>query len=77
MNLKRFFVECVDGFYNINCSGICGSCVNGEICEKHEGHCVNGCKTHYKEPLCKGIFINNIFKLIFNKNMHFSNRSKL
>lgn len=43
LNLKRFFVECVDGFYNINCSGICGSCVNGEICEKHEGHCVNGC----------------------------------
>lgn len=50
--LKYFFVECVDGFYNINCSGICGFCVNGEVCEKYEGYCLNGCKINYREFLC-------------------------
>lgn len=49
------FVECADGFYNKNCSGICGACVNDEVCEKTNGICENGCKTNFQGPLCQGI----------------------
>lgn len=49
------FVECADGFYNKNCSGICGVCVNDEVCEKTNGICENGCKTNFQGPLCQGI----------------------
>lgn len=46
--------ECLDGFYNTQCSGVCGSCVNGDVCEKIGGHCVNGCMENYQGPLCRG-----------------------
>lgn len=47
-----FFVECVDRFYNSNCSGICGFCINDEICDKYNGLCLNGCLEYYKELFC-------------------------
>lgn len=53
-------LECVDGFYNRGCSGTCGSCVNGQFCEKIYGHCTNGCKANYQQPMCKGIWSNVI-----------------
>lgn len=46
--------ECLDGFYNTQCSGVCGFCVNGDVCEKIGGHCVNGCMENYQGPLCRG-----------------------
>lgn len=46
--------ECLDGFYNTQCSGVCGSCVNGDVCEKIGGHCVNGCMENYQGALCRG-----------------------
>lgn len=52
----EIFVECLDGFYNKQCSGVCGSCLLGNICDKIDGHCANGCSTNYQEPLCQGIF---------------------
>eukprot|EP00105_Crassostrea_gigas_P029092 XP_011450924.1 PREDICTED: multiple epidermal growth factor-like domains protein 10 isoform X2 [Crassostrea gigas] len=48
-----FCEECLDGFYNTQCSGVCGSCVNGDVCEKIGGHCVNGCMENYQGPLCR------------------------
>lgn len=51
-----YVLECVDGFYDKNCSGICGFCVNDEVCEKVSGHCLNGCTTDFKEPMCQGIW---------------------
>lgn len=50
--------ECVDGFYNTQCSGVCGACINGDVCEKVEGHCISGCMPNYQEPLCEGIYLN-------------------
>lgn len=47
-------VECVGGFYNRTCTGICGHCVNGEFCNQNNGYCVNGCSNHFLYPLCQG-----------------------
>lgn len=56
-----FFAECADRFYNSNCSGICGFCINDKICNKYNGSCPNGCLEHYKEPFCQGILIRCIY----------------
>lgn len=55
MLFKKKNLECADGYFNKDCSGTCGYCVNGEVCEKSEGRCLNGCTTNYQQPLCKGI----------------------
>lgn len=47
-------VECAGGFYNHTCTGVCGHCVNGELCNKNTGHCVSGCSKHFRYPLCQG-----------------------
>lgn len=46
--------ECVGGFYNGTCTGVCGHCVNGEFCNQNNGYCVNGCSNHFLNPLCHG-----------------------
>lgn len=51
---KIFFSECEDRFYNSNCSAECGKCLNDEICNKMNGHCVKGCQPYFKFPLCQG-----------------------
>lgn len=56
----KIILECADGYFNKDCSGTCGNCVNGEVCEKNEGRCLNGCMTNYQQPLCKGMKINKI-----------------
>ncbi|XP_061180611.1 uncharacterized protein LOC133189226 [Saccostrea echinata] len=43
--------ECIDGFYDQDCSTKCGEC-RSKICDKRNGSCLNGCKTNWKEPLC-------------------------
>lgn len=50
-----FLTECEDGNYNSACSGTCGHCLNGTICNKDTGHCLTGCMDHSKYPLCQGI----------------------
>lgn len=47
-------VECAGGFYNGTCTGVCGHCVNGEVCLQNNGYCVNGCSNHFFMPLCQG-----------------------
>lgn len=47
-------VECVGGFYNGTCIGVCGHCVNGEYCLQTNGYCANGCSNHFLFPLCQG-----------------------
>ncbi|XP_065939059.1 laminin subunit beta-1 [Magallana gigas] len=49
----QFCEDCIDGFYNRNCSGRCGSCVNDGVCDKISGHCTNGCQANYLQPLCQ------------------------
>lgn len=48
------FLECVDGYYDNMCRSVCGQCMHGEICDKYNGTCVNGCKPNFKTPFCKG-----------------------
>lgn len=55
--LNNTVTECLDGFYNTQCSGVCGACVNGDVCEEVRGHCKNGCMQNYQEPLCQGIYL--------------------
>lgn len=43
----NLFVECLDGFYNECCIGVCGFCVGGEVCEKNRGYCLSGCRINY------------------------------
>lgn len=49
------FLVCKDGFYNSNCSGECGKCLNETVCNKFSGTCVIGCKFNFRPPLCQGI----------------------
>lgn len=50
---QRFFLECVDGFYNMNCSAKCGSCLSG-VCNKLSGACDKGCQHNFYAPMCQG-----------------------
>lgn len=47
-------LECDDGFYNANCTALCGLCANDQHCDKRTGACINGCKQNFKLPLCQG-----------------------
>lgn len=33
---------------------VCGQCMHGEICDKYNGTCANGCKPNFKTTFCKG-----------------------
>lgn len=48
------FIECVGGFYNRTCTGVCGHCVNGEACLPATGYCAHGCSNNFRHPLCQG-----------------------
>ena len=50
---------CENGYYGNNCSQHCGNCLNGGFCDKLTGFCGNGCKPHFKRPLCQGNVIQN------------------
>lgn len=52
-------LECDDGFYNANCTALCGLCANDQHCDKRTGACINGCKQNFKLPLCQGNFFMN------------------
>lgn len=54
LNINTLFLECADGFYNSNCTGPCGHCINDTTCKKDNGYCVGGCRKNYVYPLCKG-----------------------
>lgn len=71
------FAECADRFYNINCSGICGFCINDEICDKNNGSCPNGCLEHFKDPLCQGISINKVYFIYLDVNLFFDLKKKI
>lgn len=47
-------IECVGGFYNRTCTGVCGHCVNGKPCLPDIGHCANGCINYFLDPFCQG-----------------------
>lgn len=64
-NQINLFPDCIDGFYNRNCSGRCGSCVNDGVCDKISGHCTNGCQANYLQSLCQGIWIHIIYSLVW------------
>lgn len=53
---SNFIEECMDGFYNSSCNGVCGQCVNGSACKKDTGHCTN-CSSNFIHPFCKGILL--------------------
>lgn len=65
-------VECADGFYNLTCSGVCGHCVNGEICLQNNGYCANGCSNHFLYPLCQGntFFFNILLQKAYCETMN-------
>lgn len=46
---------CENGFYNANCTGRCGHCQNGQVCDKESGNCLNGCSSNFQKPLCQGV----------------------
>lgn len=48
---------CQDGFYNASCTAECGHCLHGEVCDKQDGTCMNGCSSNFLPPLCQGISI--------------------
>lgn len=50
------FLECVDGYYNVSCTGKCGHCLYEELCNKVNGHCPSGCTPNFQAPLCQGKF---------------------
>lgn len=51
-----YFLECVNGFYNASCTGICGQCISAQLCDKVNGYCPNGCTSNFQAPLCQGKF---------------------
>lgn len=61
-------VECVGGFYNRTCTGVCGHCVNGEFCNQNNGYCVNGCINHFLHPLCQGNTSSFVNMYVFSIN---------
>lgn len=65
-------VECVDGFYNRTCTGVCGHCVNGEFCNQNNGYCANGCSNHFLYPLCQGntSFFNFLQPIAYCENVN-------
>ncbi|XP_061180534.1 multiple epidermal growth factor-like domains protein 10 [Saccostrea echinata] len=44
--------ECVDGFYDKDCSRKCGNCLEG-VCDKTNGTCMSGCSANWQKPLCQ------------------------
>lgn len=50
------FSECEDNFYGDLCKYRCGHCKNGEICDKNNGNCHQGCIPYYQQPKCEGIY---------------------
>lgn len=51
--LHSFVTECDDGTYGFDCVNNCSShCLNNSSCEKHNGHCKNGCNPGYTNLLC-------------------------
>lgn len=59
-------------FYNATCTALCGNCANQQLCDKRTGACLNGCRQHFKRPLCQGNFLLILQRLReFNGRGHF------
>ena len=43
--------ECSDGNYGLECSQTC-HCASPDVCDKHTGHCPNGCLAGYIGDNC-------------------------
>lgn len=56
IHIAILFLECEGGYYDNICRSVCGQCINGEMCDKYNGTCVNGCEPNFKTPLCQGIY---------------------
>lgn len=59
---------CENGFYNANCSGICGHCKNKQACDKESGNCFNGCSSNFQKPLCQGMYFTQL-SLVNNRSV--------
>ena len=45
-------VECLDGFYGMDCNDQCGHCVHKEMCDNRNGSCYNGCEPYFDGARC-------------------------
>lgn len=46
------FLECDDGTFGTDCSGVCGHCHRGAQCDKSTGMCASGCAPGYEGIYC-------------------------
>ena len=49
-----YLIECVNGYYDRNCSKLCGHCKDNNPFNKVNGTCESGCMPNFQSPLCKG-----------------------
>ena len=53
-----FSAECKDNTYGMECTLVCGNCLNGEQCNHVNGSCPNGCaKGTHGDKCDKGMLI--------------------
>lgn len=63
---KLLIIECLYGFFGINCSEICNdNCKNNIICVFISGVCFNGCEDGYIGIYCNKCKIYFFYVLIF------------
>ena len=42
-NSQKYISECQGNTYGMECTHVCGNCLNGEQCDHVNGSCANGC----------------------------------
>lgn len=47
-------LECSNHFYGSDCTISCGHCRNGDVCNKVNGRCPNGCQNNWDGEKCDG-----------------------
>ena len=64
-------LECGAGSYGYNCSETCSSttCATGTLCDRVNGHCLDGCKPGYTGNFCETsvwlLFTCTVIKIIW------------
>ena len=55
-------IDCANGYYDRNCSKLCGHCKDNSPCNKINGACESGCMPNFQSPMCKGkLLITHLF----------------
>lgn len=47
-----FFVDCISGWYDLNCNSKCSEFCAQTSCNRSTAVCLNGCKPGYHLPQC-------------------------